>query len=227
MWTDRYVTASANNTLLRGEPVNIHEIEIGVTILLNGVQIGSEKTIGAGECTTLPRFKSMVMQQFGAQFRLFKLSSNTLFDGLNLFGPCLESWSPRVTSIRLYNNWFDTEVRTAAPGAACNVQVLLIEEDDADPEEDAQPYLFNENQRALRNPASGINGVPKFFESFSNQGPAVEEKFSKKFRKYEAAYHKMKALHIIDSDDSDAEEEAVVTRKDGRRAYGGLRVPGY
>ena len=198
-----------------------------MTVLVNGVQIGSEKSFGAGECTTLPKFKSMVMQVFGAQFRLFKLSPDVLFDGLNLFGPYSRNWSPGVTTNFLYRKWFNADVRTAPPEAGCNIQVMLIElEKDDDLEEDRRAFWFLEKQRALRNPADGINGVPKFFETFSNQGTSKQDKHRKEFRKYEAFYRKMKSRGVIDSDDSEDEEsEAPSTRKDGRRNHGGLRVP--
>ena len=213
--------------------VDIRDIAIVVTALLDGAQVGSEKTFGADECTTLPKLKSMVMQHFGARFRELKLSPGTLFDGLNLFAPYKKTQSFSVTSHRVYFNWFNANVSTAPPGATLNIQVKLREvtKDDEDEDEKyADDFWFDEEQRKLRNPADGIDGIPRFFEEFGNQGPpAQEEAFWKRFRRYEAAYHKMKALHIIASDESDVEEEPAVsiTRGDGRRCYGGLRVPGY
>ena len=211
--------------------VDIRDIAIVVTVLLDGVQVGSEKTFGADECTTLPKLKSMVMQHVGARFRKMKLSPGTVFDGLNLFAPYKKTQFFSVVSHRVYYNWFNADVSTAPAGATLNIQLKLHEvtKDDED-EAYVRDFWFDEEQRKLRNPADGIDRVPKFFEEFGNQSPpAQEEDFWKRFRKYEAAYHKMKALHIIASDESDVEEEPAVTstRGDGRRSYGGLRVPGY
>jgi hypothetical protein len=223
---------------ISGHDFEDHLVPIEVTCWLNDKQIGTQKTFGAMECTTLTKFKNMVMLRFAAEFRVCKVTADVLFNGLNLYSPFMKDYFPGVYTPRMYQQWFESDVRTAPFGALCHIQVMLVKPGwgNDDSKRDCA-FWFNNAQHEYRNPADGIDGVKIFFEEFAAGDLLQQEEaekdpeghFWKTYRKYEAAYFKMQKLGVILSDDSDGEEEpaAISTRKDGRRAYGGLRVPGY